>query len=281
MTAPGIIVTGASGRMGSVICRAVHEEPSVYLAGAVEAEGSPAVGEDIGRIIGAGELRLTIEGSLERAVEWSRSAPPPGKEPAETVVVDFTSPTGSAAHAAVCARMAVPIVIGSTGLGDEELGQVQEAAKRVPVVMAPNMSVGVNLLLMLARRAAQVLGEDYDVEILEAHHRMKEDAPSGTALRMAEVVAETLGRNLGQDAVYERRGRIGARSRSEIGIQTLRGGDVVGEHTLYFLGDGERVELTHKAGSRMVFVKGAIRAAAWLVGRSPGLYGMEDVLGIG
>ncbi len=284
----GIIVTGASGRMGSRILQVVHKTLGLKLLGACDAPGASCIGEDAGLSSGFEELGVLIEGDLARAIDAAREASKkPGVATAYTgaglpsgdvVVVDFTCPAASVSNAEVCGSKGAALVVGTTGLAPSDEEAIEKASEQVPIVKAPNMSVGVNLMLGLARRAARALGDEYDVEILETHHRMKADAPSGTALRLGEVVAEARGSTLEETGVYERKGIIGKRSDREIGVQTLRGGDVVGEHTVYFLGKGDRMELTHRATSRDVFVHGAVRAARWVFGRSPGLYGMEDVL---
>ncbi len=273
----GLVVTGAAGRMGSGVVRAASLTPGVRVAGACELSGAPAIGEDAGIAAGVEKLGVLVQDDLEKALDAARAS---GESSSDLVVVDFTSPRASIRHARIAADGKVALVVGTTGFDEAGRQAVRKAGEVVPVVMAPNMSVGVNLMLVLARKAAEALGESYDVEILEAHHRMKADAPSGTALRLGEVVSEALGRDLDEVGVFERRGDIGARTEAEIGIQTLRGGDVAGEHTVYFFGTGERVELTHRATSRDVFVQGAIRAATWLAGRPPGLYGMNDVLAL-
>jgi 4-hydroxy-tetrahydrodipicolinate reductase len=195
------------------------------------------------------------------------------------VVVDFTSAEASVAHARACAARGVAMVVGSTGFTPALTDELRACAKTVPIVAAPNTSVGVNLVIRMAAELARVLGPGFDVEILEAHHRMKKDAPSGTALRLADVIAEALGRTR-EDLTFAREGQVGARPAKEIGVQTLRGGDVVGEHTVYFFGEGERIELTHRATNRDQFGLGALRAARWVAGRAPGLYDMADVLGL-
>lgn len=257
----GIVVTGIAGRMGQEISRAVRQtEGARFVAGTVRLH-APA--HEV-----SGQIGLPVDDNLQDAIRRGAN-----------VVIDFTSPGAIVEHAEVCAAAKVPLVVGTTGLSAEQKTALEEAAEEIPVVFAPNMSVGVNLLFRLAAEAAKVLGPGYDVEIVEAHHKHKKDAPSGTALRLAEVVAESLGRDLEQDACYGRQGLIGERPAGQIGIQTVRGGDVVGEHTLFFLGEGERVELTHRASSRGAFAEGAVRAALWVVGQAPGLYDMQDVLG--
>jgi 4-hydroxy-tetrahydrodipicolinate reductase len=265
------VVTGVTGRMGSTLVRMVRDEPGMSLAGATERKGTTAIGLDAGLAARLGTLEVTTVDSLEAALERAGDA---------QVVIDFTNPEASIAHARVCAHKKVPLVVGSTGFSEAAREQMAACAQAAPVVMAPNMSVGVNLVIKMAAELAKVLGEGYDVEVLEAHHRMKKDAPSGTALRLGEELAKALGRE--KEALrLVREGQIGERGAQEIGIQTLRGGDVVGEHTVYFFGDGERIELTHRASSRDQFARGALRAARWVVGRPPGLYGMNDVLGLG
>ena len=215
-------------------------------------------------------LGVPVQADLSRALQVGAD-----------VVVDFTSFEASAAHAAVCAAAGVALVIGSTGFTPEARARVEAAARRVPIVLSPNMSVGVNVLFAMVRQAARALGEAYDVEIVELHHKKKKDAPSGTAMRLAEVAAEVLGRDPARDLNFGRHGLVGERPAREIGVQTLRGGDAVGEHTVYFVGEGERLELTHRATSRDQFARGAVRAARWVVGRPPGLHDMADVLGLG
>ena len=263
-----VVVTGAAGRMGRENIRLVLATPGLRLHGAVERPG-PAVGQDAALLAGLGSSGVRIVDDLGAAL------------PGAGVVVDFTHFEASAAHAERCADAGVPIVIGSTGFTPEAKARVAAAARRVPIMLAPNMSVGVNVLAELVKQAAAVLGDAYDVEIVELHHKKKKDAPSGTAVWLAEVAAEALGRDPRQDLTFTRSGMIGERPAREIGVQTVRGGDIVGEHTVYFCGDGERIELTHRATAREQFARGAARAALWLPGRAPGLYGMADVLGFG
>lgn len=263
------VITGVSGRMGSTLLRLARNSPGIAVVGATARPGSPMVGQDAGVAARLSEpLGLRVEAELGRAIEEGAQ-----------VVIDFTNPEASLEHARLCAVRGVPMVIGSTGFSPEARAEVEAAARAIPVVLAPNTSVGVNVVIQVAAELARVLGEGFDVEVVEAHHRMKKDAPSGTALRLAEVLAQALGRS-GEDFVYERHGQVGARTAREIGIQALRGGDVVGEHTVFFFGEGERVELTHRATSRDQFAKGALRAANWVVGQRPGLYDMADVLGL-
>jgi 4-hydroxy-tetrahydrodipicolinate reductase len=261
-----VVVTGAAGRMGREITRLVLQTPGLTLHGAVERPGA-AIGQDAGALAGQPPCGVRLVDALEKAL------------PGAAVVVDFTHFEASAGHAEACAAAGVHIVIGATGFTPEARARVTAAARRIPVVLSPNMSVGVNVLFELVRQAAAALGDAYDVEIVELHHKKKKDAPSGTAVRMAEVAVEALGRDASKDLTYARHGMIGERPPREIGVQTVRGGDIVGEHTVYFCGDGERLELTHRATAREQFARGAVRAAAWVGGRPAGLHDMADVLG--
>ena len=263
-----IAIVGAAGRMGRTLIQAVHETPGLHLTVAVERLGSSLVGSDAGELAGVGRLNVPVEDDLAAAVSRFDT------------LIDFTTPTATLAHLALCRAHGRRMVIGTTGLGADGRATIAEGAGDIGIVFAPNMSVGVNLCFRLLEVAARVMGEDADIEIVEAHHRHKVDAPSGTALRMGEVIAETLGRDLAEVAVYGREGRTGERDRRTIGFETIRAGDVVGEHTVWFATVGERVEITHKASSRMTFAKGAVRAAQWLAARPAGLYDMQDVLGL-
>ncbi len=256
--------------MGSTLVRIVRDEQDMKVVGGTERKGSTAIGLDVGLAARVGTLDVPVMDDLGRALEHCKGQ----------VVIDFTSAEASLEHARICAERGVPLVLGSTGFSPDAKAEVARCAKKIAVVMSPNMSVGVNLVIKVARELAEVMGESFDVEIIEAHHRMKKDAPSGTALRIAEEVAAVLGRNP-SDFKMARQGQVGERGRREIGIQALRGGDVVGEHRIFFFGEGEQVELTHRATSRDQFAKGAVRAARWVVGRPSGLYGMNDVLGLG
>jgi 4-hydroxy-tetrahydrodipicolinate reductase len=253
--------------MGATLTRVIGETEGARLTAAVEHGGSAALGKDAGLLAGVAANAVAIAGE------------PPAAGVAD-VWIDFSVATATAAVAAAAAERGAALVVGTTGVSADGKAALAAAARRVPVVFAPNMSVGVNVLLQLVADAARLLGPGYDLEIVETHHRLKRDAPSGTALRLAEALAEATGRDLGRDARYARHGDVGPRSASEIGIQTLRGGDVVGDHTVFFLGLGERIELTHKASSRETFARGAVRAALWTAGRPPGLYDMRDVLGL-
>ncbi|MBX7097663.1 MAG: 4-hydroxy-tetrahydrodipicolinate reductase [Myxococcaceae bacterium] len=262
----GVVITGVTGRMGSALVKGVRDTKGLVLAGATERPGSTAVGLDAGLAAHLGMLEVSVEDSLQAALT-----------PRANVVIDFTSPEASLRHAAACAAARVPLVVGSTGFTEAHKAELLVHAKSVAIVMSPNMSVGVNLMIAAAAQLAARLGEAFEVEIVEAHHRNKKDAPSGTALRLAEEIAKA--RGLPRSVIRTaREGQVGERSRQEIGVATVRGGDVVGEHTVFYLGDGERLELSHRASSREQFVRGALRAAAWAVGKPPGLYGMTDVL---
>ncbi|MEJ2107202.1 MAG: 4-hydroxy-tetrahydrodipicolinate reductase [Acidiferrobacteraceae bacterium] len=261
-----IAVTGAAGRMGRTLVEACTLSEGLRLTLAMERPGSPAVGQDAGEASGLGRLDVPIRSG------WDSSD--------FDVLVDFTRPDVTLDNLNQCHKMGKAIVIGTTGFDDAGRQKIADTAREIPVVFAPNMSAGVNVCLRLLDLAARALGDDVDIEIVEAHHRHKVDAPSGTALRMGEVVAGALGRDLQQCAIYGREGITGERDRQTIGFSTIRGGDIVGDHTVIFAGDGERVEITHKASSRMTFATGAMRAARWLFGREAGLYDMQDVLGL-
>ena len=263
-----VVVPGAAGKMGRQVVRVLAETSEARLVGAVQRPGHPALGQDAGTMAGVGPLGVSIGTDLGAVLG------------AADVVIDFTVAAATATMAGACAERGLALVVGTTGLGAAEREAVVRAAERAPVVLSPNMSVGVNVLFGLLEVAARALGESYDVELAELHHRGKRDAPSGTALEMARVLAQTLGRDLGRTGVYGRQGDVGARSNEEIGVMALRGGDVVGEHTAYFLGRGERLEISHRAWSREIFARGALRAALWLAGKAPGLYDMQDVLGL-
>lgn len=264
-----VVVCGAMGRMGRAVLGVLKERPDgLEIGGAVEASGHPLLGQDAFEAAGAGKGGVRVTDDFPRAVR------------AADVAIDFSNPDASVAHAQAAAEAGKPIVIGSTGFTAEQSRAVAGAAKGIACVLSPNMSVGVNLFFKVAADVAGVLGDDYDVEIVEVHHRFKKDAPSGTAVKIADVVAKALNRSMDEVGVYGRHGMTGERGRKEIGIFALRSGDVVGEHTLVFGGIGERFEITHRAHSRETFARGAVRAAAWVLGRKPGLYSMQDVLGI-
>lgn len=261
-------ISGAAGRMGRNLVLAVDEHADASLAAALERPGSDFLEQDAGELAGIGRAGVNLGDNPEAALQGI------------DVLIDFTAPEATARHAVLCAQAGVTLVVGTTGLEEQHRQHLTEASTRVPVVFAANYSAGVTLSLRLIADAARALGDDYDVEIIEAHHRHKVDAPSGTALRMGEVVARTLGRDLSRDAVYGREGQTGARDSRTIGFESIRAGDIVGEHTVMFAGVGERIEITHRASSRMTFARGALRAALWAAGQSPGLYDMEDVLGL-
>jgi len=263
-----ITVCGAAGRMGSRIVALSKDYPEIKIVGAVESKNNPKLGVDAGAIAGIGDIGVKIVDDIEKVINET------------DIAVNFTNPEATLEHLEIIRKYKKSIVIGTTGFNNEQLSLIQEASKEIPVVLSPNMSIGVNLLFKILKDVAKVLGDDYDVEIVEAHHRMKKDAPSGTAIKMAKVIAEALSRNFDEVAVYARKGIIGERTKKEIGIQTIRAGDIVGEHTVIFGGLGERIEIVHKASSRDTFARGALKAVLWLYGKPAGLYDMGDVLGI-
>jgi len=264
----GAIVVGAAGRMGATVIRTIHETEGIEISGAVERPDHPFLNRDIGELSGLGEIGVPLTGDIEGAVE------------AGDVVVDFTNAEVSLRSLEVCSAKGVAAVVGSTGFTPEQMEKVAGLAKRMRCVLSPNMSVGVNVMFKLVREVAGILGDEYDVEILEAHHRFKKDSPSGTAMKLGEIAASALKRDFGQVGVFGRRGVIGERTSREIGMQAVRAGDIVGEHTVMFGGLGERVELTHRSHSRDNFARGAIRAAKWVITQPNGLYDMGDVLGL-
>lgn len=261
-----VAVVGAAGRMGKTLIEAVRAVPILQLTAAIDRPESSLIGADVGELAGVGRIGVNLVGDLSNVLDDF------------DVLIDFTHPTVTLHNLAVCRQAGKAMVIGTTGFSEAERQLLQDAGQDIAIVFAANFSVGVNLCLKLLDTAARVLGDDADIEIIEAHHRHKVDAPSGTALRMGEVVAAALGRNLTDVAVYGREGQTGARERETIGFATVRAGDVVGDHTVLFAADGERVEITHKASSRMTFAKGAVRSVQWLAGKSAGLYDMQDVL---
>ncbi|MWV16468.1 4-hydroxy-tetrahydrodipicolinate reductase [Pseudomonas sp. L-22-4S-12] len=263
-----IAVMGAAGRMGKILIEAVGQADGAQLTAAIDRPDSSLIGADAGELAALGKIGVALAGDLNAVLDQF------------DVLIDFTHPSVTLKNLEVCRQAGKAMVIGTTGFSPEEKQLLVEAAKQIPIVFAANYSVGVNLCLKLLDTAARVLGDEVDIEIIEAHHRHKVDAPSGTALRMGEVVAGALGRDLQKVAVYGREGQTGARERETIGFATVRAGDVVGDHTVLFAADGERVEITHKASSRMTFAKGAVRAALWLQSQPAGLYDMQDVLGL-
>jgi 4-hydroxy-tetrahydrodipicolinate reductase len=262
-----VAIAGASGRMGRMLIEAVLAAPDLRLAGALDMAGSAALGQDAGAFAGK-TTGVTITSDLRAGLADAR------------VLIDFTRPEGTMAHVAACRDAGVRLVIGTTGLTDAQKTAVAAAAERTAIVMAPNMGVGVNVLLKLLTLAGTALDDSWDVEVIEAHHRHKVDAPSGTALALGEAVAAARGTTLKDSAVYARQGHTGERKRGSIGFATIRGGDIFGDHTVLFAGDGERVEITHKSSGRAGWAQGALRAARFLATRERGLYGMDQVLGL-
>ena len=263
-----VIVTGAAGKMGGRIIALIQGDDRMELVGALEQKGHPLIGKDVGSFLGPGVTGVALGDDLDGCIDQA------------DVVIDFTSHTASLDHLRVAAEHGTAIVIGSTGFTPDEMEKVADLSRGTRCVFAPNMSVGVNVMFKVLKEVAGILGDAYDVEIVETHHNQKKDAPSGTAVKMAEVIAEALGRDMGKIGVYGRRGMIGARPQAEIAVHTVRAGDIVGEHTVLFGGMGERLEFTHRAHSRENFARGAIRAALWIVDRGKGLYDMQDVLGL-
>ncbi len=263
-----IAVTGAAGRMGGRIISVINDTEGVELVGALEHSNHHALGQDAGEAAGIGHAGVKITSDLQEAMKNA------------DVLIDFTFPEVTIENLKTVSALGKAAVIGSTGFSAKELEEFKSIASNIPCVLAPNMSVGVNLMLKLVSEAARILGDDFDIEMVETHHRMKKDAPSGTAMKLAEVAAEAVGRNLSEVGTFERFGMTGARGKDEIGVQTLRGGDVVGDHTVYFYGTGERLEITHRATSRDTFASGAVKGALWLAGKEAGLYDMQDVLGL-
>ncbi|MEY4738396.1 MAG: hypothetical protein RL302_2715 [Pseudomonadota bacterium] len=262
-----IAIAGASGRMGHMLVDAVRAADDCVLSGALDIAASPAIGQDAGAF--AGQVTgVLISSDLHQGLQNSQ------------VLIDFTRPEGTLAHLQACRDLGVAAVIGTTGFTDAQKAEIVEIAKSIPIMMAPNMSVGVNVTLKLLEMAAKALSTGYDIEIVEAHHRHKVDAPSGTALKMGEVIADALGRDLKDCAVYAREGVTGERDPSSIGFATIRGGDIVGDHTVLFAGIGERIEVSHKSSSRVTYAQGSLRAVRFLAGKPPGLYDMFDVLGL-
>lgn len=262
-----IAIAGSAGRMGRTLIEAVLSAGDMHLVAALEQADSPFLGKDAGELAGV-PCGVNITADFDTALANA------------DCLIDFTRPGGTLAHLASCHKRGVAMVIGTTGLETEHKLVIQDASHSIPIVFAPNMAVGVNLVFKLLDTAARVLSQGYDIEVIEAHHRHKVDAPSGTALRMGEVVAEALGRDLSKCAIYGREGVTGERDPSTIGFATVRGGDIVGDHTVLFAGTGERIEITHKAASRMPYALGSLRAARFLKGRKNGLYDMQDVLGL-
>ena len=262
-----IAIAGASGRMGQMLVEAVRSADDCTLTGALDLASSPAIGHDAGAYAGQ-TSGVAITADLHAGLQHSQ------------VLIDFTRPEGTMAHLQACRALGVGLVIGTTGFSEAQKAEIAEAAKTIPIMMAPNMSVGVNVTLKLLEMAAKALSVGYDIEIIEAHHRHKVDAPSGTALKMGEVIASALGRDLKDCAVYAREGVTGERDPSSIGFATIRGGDIVGDHTVLFAGTGERIEISHKSSSRATYAQGSLRAVRFLAGQKSGLFDMFDVLGL-
>ncbi len=263
-----IAIAGATGRMGRMLVETLTKNPALKLGAVSVLPDDPALGKDIGVLCGLGALGVNAVADLSTVLDQFDT------------LIDFTSPAATLGHARLCAEAGKMLVIGTTGCSDDDKQKIAAAAQRTSIVFAPNMSVSVNLCFKLLELAASIIGEESDIEIIEAHHRHKKDAPSGTALRMGEVIAKQLGRNLKDVAVYGREGVTGARDSKTIGFATIRAGEIVGDHTVLFAADGERLEITHKSSSRLPYATGALRAALWLQGKPAGLYSMQDVLGL-
>ncbi len=262
-----VAVAGASGRMGQMLIEAIRASGDCQLAGALDIPASPAIGNDAAAFLGHAS-GVPVTADVRAGLAQSR------------VLIDFTRPEGTLAHLKMCRELGVNAVIGTTGFTERQKADIDDASRDIAIVMAPNMSVGVNVTFKLLQMAAQALSTGYDIEIIEAHHRHKVDAPSGTALKMGEVIAQALGRDLKQCAVYAREGVTGERDPSTIGFSSIRGGDIVGDHTVLFAGTGERIEITHKSASRSTYAEGSLRAVRFLAGRKNGMFDMFDVLGL-
>lgn len=267
MNAMKIAIAGASGRMGRMLIEAIVQDPETTLTGALDVATSPSVGTDAAAFLGQ-PGGVLIESDLNKGLAQSE------------FLIDFTRPEGTLHHLAYCAEHGIKMIIGTTGFDDAGKAAIEAAAKKTAIVFAPNMSVGVNVTMKLLELAAKSFSHGYDIEIIEAHHRHKVDAPSGTALKMGEVIADALGRDLKKDGVFAREGVTGERDPSSIGFATIRGGDIVGDHTVLFAGIGERIEITHKSSSRVTYAHGSLRAARFLQSKTSGLFDMQDVLGL-
>jgi 4-hydroxy-tetrahydrodipicolinate reductase len=263
----GVIVCGVGGRMGGAVVRAVAQSPGFKLAAGIDKRDSIRLGKDAGEISAAGRLGVAVSEAIEPHLK------------SDTVIIDFTNPEASLNSLRAAARKKIPMVIGTTGFNAQQLAEIKKLSRRTAVIVAANTSLGVNLLVNLLGKVAEKLGDDYDVEIIEAHHRFKKDAPSGTALAMGRAIAKGLNRDLDAVGINGRKGMVGERGKKEIALLSVRAGDIVGEHTVIFGGIGERIEFIHRAHSRDTFARGAIRAAQWLAKQKSGLYGMQDVLG--
>ncbi len=262
------VVAGAAGRMGGRIIQMIQKSEEIKLSGVFEKPDHPEIGKDVGEIVGLGKLDVELKGDISEVMKDA------------DVLIDFTTPESTLHNIRFIAKAGHAMVIGTTGITGEKEKELKHLAQKIRCVMSPNMSVGVNVLFKTVRDLSKILSKDYDIEVVETHHRLKKDAPSGTAMNLAKILADSTGRNLEKDAVYERKGFIGVRKDEEIGIQSIRAGDIVGEHTVIFAGTGERIEITHRAHSRDNFARGALLAATWVVKQSNGLYDMQDVLGL-
>jgi 4-hydroxy-tetrahydrodipicolinate reductase len=260
------VVIGAAGKVGNRIIHVINETPFIGLHRAIERPDHPSIGKDIGEVIGLGRMSIPLEGDLKRD--------------GGDVIINFTNPKTSIESLECAKETGSAIVIGTTGLSPEQIEKVKELSKSVRCVFSPNMSVGMNVMFRIVQEVAQVLGPEYDIEIFEAHHRLKKDSPSGTAVKLGELIASSIGREFSKVGVYGRKGMVGERTKEEIGMQVIRAGDIVGDHTVLFGGIGERMEIIHRAHSRDNFARGAVRAALWLVNQPNGLYDMQDVLGL-
>jgi len=264
----GVIVCGAAGRMGSTLVRLIHGSGAMKVVGAVEFAGSPQLGKDAGEIAGVGNIDVPMRSALAPLLKG------------QVVVIEFSTPKATLEHARLAAEKKIPIVIGTTGCDQKQLDEIKALGRQTPILLSANMSLGVNLLVSLLGKVAKSLGDDYDVEIIEAHHRFKKDAPSGTALALGRAVAQGLNRDLDKVGVNGRKGIVGERTQQEIAMLSVRAGDIVGDHTVIFGGIGERLEFIHRAHNRETFAHGALRAAQWLAQKKPGLYAMQDMLGL-
>jgi 4-hydroxy-tetrahydrodipicolinate reductase len=260
------IVIGAAGKVGSRIIHVINETPSIGLYRAIERPDHPSIGKDIGDVIGLGKMNIQLEGNL--------------RKDGGDVIINFTNPEASIESLEFAKEMGSAIVIGTTGLSPGQIERVRHLSRSVRCVFSPNLSVGMNVMFKIVQEIAQVLGPEYDIEISEAHHRLKKDSPSGTAVKLGELIAKAIGRDFGKVGVYGRKGMVGERTKEEIGMQVVRAGDIVGDHTVLFGGIGERLEVVHRAQSRDNFARGAVRAALWVINQPNGLYDMQDVLGL-
>lgn len=262
------VVAGAAGRMGGRIIHMIQESKEIKLAGAFERPDHPSVGKDVGQVVGLGDMGIELKGDIEQTAEGA------------DVLIDFTTPESTLKNFRFISKTGQAIVIGTTGISDEINQELNQLAKRIKCVLAPNMSIGVNVMFKVVKDLSKILSKGYDMEVIEYHHRLKKDAPSGTAMHIAKVLADTTGRNFDTDLIYQRKGFVGVRKDEEIGIQSIRAGDIVGEHTTIFAGVGERIEITHRAHSRDNFARGALLAAMWIMEQPNGIYDMQDVLGL-